>query len=74
MNKASLINVSLINGAPLAAHNHEHDCYISFITLCRGCALYPQAVIPSLARACKTLIHSQGEWLGIHYEAFTKIP
>jgi hypothetical protein len=31
-------------------------------------------VIPSLDRACKTLIHSQGEWLGIHYEAFTKIP
>lgn len=31
-------------------------------------------VIPSLARACKTLIHSRGEWPGIHYEAFTKIP
>jgi hypothetical protein len=31
-------------------------------------------VIPSLARACKTLIHSQGEWPGIHYEAFIKIP
>jgi hypothetical protein len=66
--------VSLINGALLAAHNREHNWYISFITLCRGCALYPQAVIPSLARACKTLIHSLGEWPGIHYEAFTKIP
>jgi hypothetical protein len=66
--------VSLINGAPLAAHNSEHGWYISFITLCRGCALYPQAVIPSLARACKTLIHSRGEWPGIHYKAFTNIP
>jgi hypothetical protein len=25
VNKTSLINVSLINGAPLAAHNCEHD-------------------------------------------------
>jgi hypothetical protein len=66
--------VSLINGAPLAAHNRKHDWYISFITFCRGCTLYPQVVIPFLARACKTLIHSQGEWPGIHYEAFTKIP
>jgi hypothetical protein len=66
--------VSLTNGAPLAAHNREHGYYISFITLCRGCALYPQVVIPSLARACKTLVHSWGEWPGIHYEAFTKIP
>jgi hypothetical protein len=24
-NQTSLINVSLINGAPLAAHNSEHD-------------------------------------------------
>jgi hypothetical protein len=65
--------VSLINGAPLAAHNREHDWYISFITLCRGCALYLQDVIPFLALACKTLVHPQGEWPGIHYEAFTKI-
>jgi hypothetical protein len=74
VNQPSLIKVSLINGAPLVAHNREHGWYISFITLCRGCALYPQVVIPSLARACKTLIHSQGEWPGIHYKAFTKIP
>jgi hypothetical protein len=40
--------VSLINGAPLAAHNRENDWYISFITLCGGCALYPQVVIPFL--------------------------
>jgi hypothetical protein len=40
--------VSLINGAPLAAHNREHDRHISFQTLCRSCALYPQAVIPFL--------------------------
>jgi hypothetical protein len=39
--------VSLINGAPLASHNREHGWYISFITLCRGCTLYPQAVIAS---------------------------
>jgi hypothetical protein len=46
INQTTLIKVSLINGAPLAAHNREHDKYISFITLCRGCALYPQVVIP----------------------------
>jgi hypothetical protein len=40
--------VSLITGAPLAAHNREHDWYISFKTLCRGYALYPQVVIPFL--------------------------
>jgi hypothetical protein len=45
INKLSLINVSLINGAPKAAHNREHGWYISFITLCRGCTLHPQAVI-----------------------------
>jgi hypothetical protein len=66
--------VSLVNGAPLAAHNREYGWYIGFITLYRGCTLYPQAVIPSLARACKTLIHSRGEWPRIHYETFTKIP
>ena len=65
---------SIIMWGVQAAHNREHGWYISFQTLCRGCALYPQAVIPSLARACKTLIHSRGEWPGIHYEAFTKIP
>jgi hypothetical protein len=47
--------VSLINGAPLAAHNSEHDWYISFITLYRGCALYPQAVIPSCLGSIKPL-------------------
>jgi hypothetical protein len=47
--------VSLINGAPLAAHNCEHGRYISFITLCRGCALYPQAVIPSCPGPIKPL-------------------
>jgi hypothetical protein len=61
--------VSLINGAPLAAHNREHDWYISFITLCRGCALYPQVVIPSLAQACKTLIHSK-----VNGQGFTMKP
>jgi hypothetical protein len=40
--------VSLINGATLATHNREHDWYISFQTLYRGCALYPQAMIPFL--------------------------
>src|SRR5690242_1235384 len=40
--------VPLITGAPLAAHNREHGLYISFQTLCRGCALYQQAVIPFL--------------------------
>jgi hypothetical protein len=33
--------VFLINGAPLAAHNHEQVDISVFITLCRGCALYP---------------------------------
>jgi hypothetical protein len=74
VNKTSLINVSLINGAPLAAHNREHGWYIRFITLNIGCALYSRVVIPSLVWACKTLIHSRGEWPRIHYEAFTKIP
>jgi hypothetical protein len=45
-----------------------------FLTLCRGHTLYPRAVIPYLARVCKALVHSRGERLGIHYEAFTKIP
>jgi hypothetical protein len=47
--------VPLINGAPLAAHNREHGWYISFITLCKGCALYPQAVIPSCLGPIKPL-------------------
>jgi hypothetical protein len=47
--------VSLINGAPLVAHNREHGRYISIITLCRGCALYPQAVIPSCLGSIKPL-------------------
>jgi hypothetical protein len=47
--------VPLINGALLAAHNREHDLYISFITLYRGCALYPQAVIPSCLGPIKPL-------------------
>jgi hypothetical protein len=68
-----MIQCSLLNGAILATHNREHGWYISFITLCRGCTLYTRAVIPSLARACKTLVHSRGEWPGIHYKAFTKI-
>jgi hypothetical protein len=66
--------VFLIKGAHKAANNYEHDWYISFITLYRGYTLYPPAMIPSLARACKTLIHSRGEWPSIHYEAFIKIP
>jgi hypothetical protein len=52
LNTACNLNISdqvpLITGAPLAAHNHEHGSYISFHTLCRGCALYPQAMIPFL--------------------------
>jgi hypothetical protein len=47
--------VSLINGAPLATHNREHGWYISFITHCRGCALYPQAVISSCLGPIKPL-------------------
>ena len=45
VNIVSRINVSLINGAPKAAHNRELDWYISFLTLYRGCTLYPRVVI-----------------------------
>jgi hypothetical protein len=32
----------------------------------------PQFVFPIFARVCKALKHFWGEWLGVHYEAFTK--
>jgi hypothetical protein len=67
--------VQLIIGAPLAAHNREHGWYISFHTLCRGCALYPQAVISlSARRSWLSIDHYQGDPIGYHYVAFTKIP
>jgi hypothetical protein len=67
--------VSLINGAPLAAHNREHGWYISFNTLYRGCTLYPQAVISlSARRSWLSIDHYQGDPAGYHYVAFTKIP
>jgi hypothetical protein len=66
--------VSLISGAPNAAHNREHGWYISFITLCRGCTLYPRVVIPFLPRTDQTLKHYQGESARFHYVTFTKIP
>jgi hypothetical protein len=47
---------------------------ILVLLLCRGRTIYPCAVILSLARVCKALIHFRGEQVGIHYKAFTKIP
>jgi hypothetical protein len=50
-----MVNVSLINRAPKAAHNRKHNWYISVITLCRGCTLYPQVVIPFCLGSIKPL-------------------
>jgi hypothetical protein len=32
----------------------------------------PTSHVSHLAKVCKALRNFQGEWLGIHYEAFTK--
>jgi hypothetical protein len=32
----------------------------------------PTIHVPHVARVCKALKHFRGEWLGVHYEAFTK--
>jgi hypothetical protein len=32
----------------------------------------PTSCVSHVARVCKALRHYRGEWLGIHYEAFTK--
>jgi hypothetical protein len=53
------------------ALNREHDCHISF-TLCRGGTTLPTSHVSHLAWVDQTRKHYQGEWLGIHYEAFTK--
>jgi hypothetical protein len=37
-------------------------------------SLYPRVVIPSQPGLYKTDLHYLGEWPGIHYIAFTKIP
>ena len=36
--------------------------------------LYPQVVSPMSPEVASLLNTSFGEWLGIHYEVFTKIP
>jgi hypothetical protein len=43
-----------------------------FLTLYRGCTLYPRVVIPLQPGFTRPDLH-RGEWLGIHYVAFTKI-
>jgi hypothetical protein len=45
-----------------------------FLTLCRGCTLYPQVVIPFQPGLYIPDLHYRGEWPGIHYVAFTKTP
>jgi hypothetical protein len=55
------------------ALNREHDWHISF-TLCRGGTTLPTIHVSPLARVDRTRKHFLGEWLGIHYEAFTKYP
>jgi hypothetical protein len=45
-----------------------------FLTLCRGCTLYPQVVIPFQLGLYRPDLHYRGEWPGIHYVAFTKTP
>src|SRR6185312_4985853 len=44
------------------------------LILYRGCTLYPQFVFPMSPEVASLLNTSFGEWLGIHYEAFTKTP
>jgi hypothetical protein len=34
--------------------------------------LVPTSRVSHVAMVCKALRHYRGEWLGIHYEAFTK--
>jgi hypothetical protein len=45
-----------------------------FLTLYRGCTLYPQVVIPFWPGLYRPDLHYRGEWPGIHYVAFTKTP
>jgi hypothetical protein len=54
-----------------AALNREHGWYISF-TLCRGGTTLPTSRVSPLVWVGQTRKHFQGEWLGIHYEAFTE--
>jgi hypothetical protein len=55
------------------ALNREHDWYISF-TLCRGGTTLSISRVSPLAWVDQAHKHFLGEWLGIHYEAFTKYP
>jgi hypothetical protein len=67
--------VSLINGAPLATHNHEHGWYISFHnTLQRLHTLPTSRDSLSARRSWLSIDHYQGDPAGYHYVAFTKIP
>jgi hypothetical protein len=43
-------------------------------TLCRGGTTLPTSRVSHLAWVDRTHKHCLGEWLGIHYEAFTKYP
>jgi hypothetical protein len=54
-----------------AALNREHGWYISF-TLCRSGTTLPTSHVSPQAWVSQTRKHFQGEWLGIHYEAFTE--
>jgi hypothetical protein len=45
---------------------------ISVYTLCRGDTILPTNRVSLIAYVRASCIHFRGEWLGIHYEAFTK--
>jgi hypothetical protein len=53
--------------------NRGHGLHISF-TLYRGGTTFPTSHVSHLAWVDQTRKHYRGEWLGIHYEAFTKYP
>jgi hypothetical protein len=67
--------VSLINEAPLAAHNREHDWYISFRNALQRLRTLPTSRDSlSTRRSWLSIDHYQGDPVGYHYVAFTKIP
>jgi hypothetical protein len=47
---------------------------IPVLSLCRGCTLYPQVMISFQPGLYIPDLHYRGEWLGIHYIAFTETP
>jgi hypothetical protein len=50
------------------------DSFKVLHTLCRGGTTLPTSHVSHLALVVRTRKHCRGEWLGIHYENFTKYP